>query len=111
MRVLRLADELAQATAISPETAHRRLAEGQAYEAGVIRLAPGAATDPRQVTHADRDVLCYVLSGAGRLRAAGDETPLRPGLFCHIPANTPHDFAATTEPLSLYYCLIRTRPA
>src|SRR5574341_2174377 len=110
MRVLRLADELAQATAVSPEMAHRRLAEGQGYEAGVVRFAPAAA-DPKQVTHADRDVLCYVLSGAGRLRAGGSETPLGPGLLCHIPANTPHDFAATTEPLSLYYCLIRTRSA
>ena len=108
MKVMALAEELAQAKAISPEMAHRRLAAGETYEAGVIRFSPGAA-DPKQITHADQDVLCYVLSGAGRLRAGGHETPLRPGLLCHIPANTPHDFAATTEPLSLYYCLMRTR--
>ena len=109
MRVLSLADELTQAKAVSPEMAYRRLAEGEGYEAGVVRFAPAAAADPKQVTHADRDVLCYVLSGAGRLRAKGHETPLAPGLLCHIPAKTPHDFAAATEPLSLYYCLIRTR--
>lgn len=109
MKVLALTDELARAKAISPEMAHRRVAEGATYEAGVIRFAPGAATNLQQITHADQDVLCYVLSGTGRLRAGGQETLLRPGLLCHIPANTPHDFAATTEPLSLYYCLIRTR--
>ena len=109
MKVMVLAEELARAAPLSPEMAHRRLVAGEGYEAGAIRFAPGAAADPKQITHADRDVLCYVLSGAGRLRAGGNETPLCPGLLCHIPANTPHDFAATTEPLSLFYCLIRTR--
>ncbi len=98
MKVLALTAELARAKAISPEMAYRRVAEGATYEAGVIRFAPGAATNLKQITHADQDVLCYVLSGAGRLRAGGHETPLRPGLLCHIPANTPHDFAATTDP-------------
>ncbi len=109
MKVLRLAEELARAQVLSGEMAHRRVAEGATYEAGVVRFTPGAGGDPKQITHTDQDVLCYVLSGAGRLRLGGSETPLAPGLLCHIPANTPHDFAATSEPLSLYYCLIRTR--
>ncbi len=111
MKVLDLADELKRAKAISPEMAHRRLVEAHTFEAGVVRFSPGGAADPQQVTHADKNVLCYVLSGTGRLRADGQETPLRPGILCHIPAGIPHDFAATTEPLSLYYCLIRTKPA
>jgi mannose-6-phosphate isomerase-like protein (cupin superfamily) len=109
MKVLLLPDELARAKALSPEMAHRRLVETHTFEAGVVRFLPGAAADPEQVTHPDRDVLCYVLGGTGRLRAERRETPLRAGILCHIPAGTPHDFAATTEPLSLYYCLIRTR--
>jgi len=110
MKVLDVAEELALATPLSPEMAHRRLAAAETFEAGVIRFAPvAAAADPKQITHTDRDVLCYVLSGAGRLRTAGTEAPLRAGMLCHIPANTPHDFAATTEPLSLLYTLIRTR--
>lgn len=109
MIVLDLAEELKRARPISTEMAHRRLVEAHTYEAGVVRFAPGGAADPQQVTHADRDVLCYVLAGAGCLRADGRETPLRPGILCRIPAGTPHDFAAADEPLTLYYCLIRTR--
>jgi hypothetical protein len=30
--------------------------------------------------------------------------------LCHIPAGAPDDFAASTEPLTLY-CLFRTRPS
>ena len=111
MKVLDLAEELKRAKPVSAEMAHRRLVEAHTYEAGVVRFVLGGAADPQQVTHADKDVLCYVLSGTGRLRAHGRETPLRPGLLCHILAGTPHDFAATDEPLTLYYCLIRTRPA
>ena len=109
MKVLRLAEELARAQVLSGEMAHRRVAEGANYEAGVVRFSPGAGGDPKQITHADQDVLCYVLSGGGRVRAGGHETALAPGMLCHISANTPHDFAASAEPLSLYYCLIRTR--
>jgi quercetin dioxygenase-like cupin family protein len=109
MKVLDLSDELRRVRSVSPEMAHRRLVEAHTFEAGVVRFSPGAAADPRQVTHEDKDVLCYVLGGTGRLRADGHEAPLRPGVLCHIPAGTPHDFAATAEPLSLYYCLIRTR--
>lgn len=109
MKVLVLAEELARAGTLSPEMAHRRVAEGPTYEAGVIRFAPAAAADPKEISHADRDVLCYVLDGVGRLRAHGRETPLEPGMLCHIPAGTPHDFAATAVPLCLYYCLIGTR--
>jgi len=111
MKVLDLADELRRAKPISGEMAHRRLVEESTFVAGVVRFSPGGPPDPDQVTHQDKDVLCYVLSGTGRLRTDGRETPLRPGLLCHILAGTPHDFAATGEPLSLYYCLIRTRPA
>ncbi len=110
MKVLNLADELARAKPISAEMAHRRLVDEKTFMAGVVRFSPGgAARDP--VTHPDKDVLCYVLSGVGRVQANGRETPLRPGMLCHILAGTPHDFAATEEPLSLYYCLIRTRPS
>ena len=111
MKVLDLAEELKRVKSVSALIAHRRVIEAHAFEAGVARFSPGDAADPEQVTHPEKDVLCYVMSGAGRLRAVGRETALRPGLLCHIPAGTPHDFAATTESLTLYYCLIRTRPS
>lgn len=109
MKVLIVADELARAKGLSGEMSHQRLAAAETFEAGVIRFSPVPAADPKQITHTDQDVLCYILSGAGRLRTGQSETPLREGMFCHIPANTPHDFAATTEPLTLLYTLIRTR--
>ncbi len=111
MKVLDIPEELKRAKPLSPEMSHRRLVEAHTFEAGVVRFSPGGAADPQQVTHPDKDVLCYVVGGAGRLRADGHETPLRPGLLVHLPAGTPHDFAAADEPLTLTYCLIRTRPA
>jgi mannose-6-phosphate isomerase-like protein (cupin superfamily) len=111
MKVLDLGEELKRAKTATAQIAYRRVIEAHTFEAGVARFSPEDAADPEQVTHQEKDVLCYILNGRGRLRAVGHETPLRPGLLCHIPAGTPHDFAATTEPLTLYYCLIRTRPS
>ena len=76
--------------------------------AGLIAFAPGGTADPKQITHADKDVLCYVLRGRGRLRVDGTLTPLEPGTLCHVPAEVAHDFAATDEELLLLYVLIET---
>jgi quercetin dioxygenase-like cupin family protein len=54
-------------------------------------------------------VVCQVLKGRGRLRINGRRIQLRPGTICHIPKNTPHDFAAgKTGRLILFYSLIKT---
>ena len=91
--------------------AHRRLVEGHTFEGGVVQFSTGARRTRSRCPTRTRDVLCYVLGGTGRLRADGHQTPLRPGLLVHLPAGTPHDVTATTDPLSLTCCLIRTRPA
>jgi mannose-6-phosphate isomerase-like protein (cupin superfamily) len=99
---------------ISVRSWHRE----SAYEVGLIAFhpAPGgdprqAAGDPRQILHRDRDVVCQVLQGVGRLRLEGETVPVEPGVLCRIPAGTPHDFAATgAEPLVLFYTLIAVAP-
>jgi quercetin dioxygenase-like cupin family protein len=54
-------------------------------------------------------VVCQVLRGRGRLRTAGKRIALAPGMICHIPKGTPHDFAAGKSELLLFYSLIETK--
>ncbi|HEX2932453.1 MAG TPA: cupin domain-containing protein, partial [Candidatus Binatia bacterium] len=64
---------------------------------------------PKQINHADKDVLCQVIKGSGRLRIDGKRISLRPGMICHIPKGTAHDFAAGKNgELVLFYSLITT---
>jgi mannose-6-phosphate isomerase-like protein (cupin superfamily) len=50
-----------------------------------------------------------VLKGRGRLRIDGKRVALAPGIVCHIPKGTPHDFTAQAGELVLFYALIQTR--
>ncbi len=59
----------------------------------------------------DKDVVCYVIRGKGRLRTDGGIRPLESGMLCHVPAKTPHDFAALDEEMLLLYILIDQPPA
>ena len=119
MDVLAAEQALRELRPLSPEVGVRSWHRGDAYECGLIAFQPPAAADPavptgepEQILHRDRDVLCHVLRGAGRLRLADESLPIGPGLLCRVPAGTPHDFAATgAEPLVLYYTLIRVAPA
>ena len=82
---------------------------GKQFTAGLIAFRPGTKADPKQINHADKDVLCQVIKGSGRLRVRGRRTPLKPGTICHIPKGTPHDFAAGKRAeLVLFYSLIKT---
>jgi quercetin dioxygenase-like cupin family protein len=79
------------------------------FTAGLIAFRPNRKSDPKQINHGDKDVLCHVVKGTGRLRVRGKRTPLRAGMVCHIPKGTPHDFAAgTSGELVLFYSLIKT---
>jgi mannose-6-phosphate isomerase-like protein (cupin superfamily) len=88
---------------LTEEIAYRRCASGPGYECGIARFLPRQATDARQITHADKDVVCHVLQGHGQLLAGGEINELAPGSLCRIPAGTPHDFTATREPLIVFY--------
>ena len=75
---------------------------------GVI-VFTGKPTSAGQITHEDKDVLAYVISGTGRLRASDQEFVLKQGSICHVPAGSPHDFQATGDrELVLLYTLVES---
>jgi mannose-6-phosphate isomerase-like protein (cupin superfamily) len=79
------------------------------FTAGLIAFRPSKNSNPKQINHADKDVVCHVLKGSGRLRVDGRRVSLKPGTICHIPKGTPHDFAAgRSGELVLFYSLIKT---
>lgn len=108
MEVFRIEELLSHLQRLTQEIRFLDVVSRPTFKAGLIAFSPGGTADPRQITHPDKDVLGYVLRGRGRLRADGVLTPLEPGMLCHVPAKTPHDFAATEEEMLLLYVLIET---
>lgn len=95
---------------INEEIRYKSCAETEGFSAGLIAFRPRKSRDTRQISHSDRDVICHVLKGRGRLRLGRRRVPLQPGTICHIPKGTPHDFAAGQRgELVLFYSLIRSR--
>ncbi|HVO91230.1 MAG TPA: cupin domain-containing protein [Terriglobales bacterium] len=79
------------------------------FSSGLIAFRPSKSGDPKQIEHIDKDVVCQVIKGSGRLRVDGKRMTLRPGVICHIPKGTPHDFSAGKNgALVLFYSLIKT---
>lgn len=110
MEAFRLEELVSHLEPLTREIRFRDLVSRPTFKAGLIAFSPGGSSDPKQITHPDKDVLCYVLRGRGRLRADGQLTPLEPGMLCHIPAKAPHDFGAPAEEMLLLYVLIETPP-
>lgn len=110
MKVVKIREALRHLGRINDEIRYAPLAEGRGFTAGLISFRPKRTADPKQIKHRDRDVLCHVLKGSGRLRVNKRRIALKPGTFCHIPKGTPHDFAAGRKnDLVLFYSLIKTR--
>jgi len=108
-RVLRIREALKGMKRISAEIRFKSCFEGPGFTTGVIAFRPQANTDPKQINHDDKDVLCHVLQGRGTVRLKNRKISLRPGMLCHIPKGTPHDFAAIkASELVLLYSLIHT---
>ncbi|HEX9445549.1 MAG TPA: cupin domain-containing protein [Candidatus Binatia bacterium] len=94
---------------INREISYASFVEGRGFSAGLILFRPGSIADPKQIKHSDKDVVCQVVRGSGRLRVAGRKVALKPGMLCHIPRGAPHDFAAGKKSrLVLFYSLIET---
>lgn len=94
---------------INEEIRYRNCIQTKGFSAGLISFRPRTASDPKQINHRDKDILCHVLKGRGRLRVKQRRILLRPGTICHIPKGTPHDFAAGKKgELVLFYSLITT---
>ena len=108
-KVVSIDAALAELAEINSEIRHRGCIEGDGFNVGLVSFAATATPDPKQIVHDDKDVVCHVLKGRGRLRTFEAVTRLRPGMLCHIPRGVPHDFAAEGEELILCYSLITTR--
>ena len=80
------------------------------YEAGLVSLQPGPDRPDKWITHEDAEVVSYVLEGTGRLRLPEENQRVAPGMICHIPVNTPHDFVAESEEsLVMFYVTVKVK--
>ena len=110
MKIIKIKQALTRLKKINEEIRYTSLAEGRGYSSGLILFRPGSNADPKRINHSDKDVICHVLKGRGRLRVNKRKIALAAGTFCHIPRGTPHDFAAGRKSnLVLFYSLIKTR--
>ncbi len=109
MKVVRIGAALKRLKALNDEIRYAACFDSERFTSGLIAFRPTKSRNPKQINHADKDVLCQVVKGSGRLRIGGKRIPLRPGLLCHIPKGTPHDFAAgRSGELILFYSLVKT---
>lgn len=109
MKIIQVQEALKGLSAINKEIRYKSFVEGKGFSTGLILFRPRKDSDPKQIKHRDKDVLCHVLKGRGRLRVDRRRTLLRPGTICHIPKGTRHDFAAAKKgELVLFYFLITT---
>ena len=109
VKAIKINHALKRLKKISPEIRYVNCFEEKQFTSGLIAFRPTKNSDRKQITHEDKDVVCQVIKGSGRLRVNGKRIPLRPGTICHIPKGTPHDFAAGKNgELVLFYSLITT---
>jgi quercetin dioxygenase-like cupin family protein len=108
-KVIKVKEALKEMEELSQEIRYKSCVESEAFSSGLIAFRPRADSDPKEINHPDKDVVCHVLKGRGRLRINQRRITLRPGTICHIPKGTPHDFAAGKNgELLLFYSLIKT---
>ena len=109
MKVLKIGAALKRLRKLNDEIRYIDCFAAEEFTAGLIAFRPKPNTDPKQIRHTDKDVVCQVIKGRGRLRVNGKRTSLTPGMVCHIPRGTPHDFmAGKNGELVLFYLLIKT---
>ncbi|MBI4487819.1 MAG: cupin domain-containing protein [Deltaproteobacteria bacterium] len=109
MKLIKIKEALKELQEINQEIRYKSCVEGKGFSTGLISFRPRKGPDPKQINHRDKDVVCHVLRGRGRLRINGRRIPLKPGIICHIPKGISHDFAAGKKgELVLFYSLIKT---
>ena len=109
MKLIRIDSQLKQLKNLNNEIRYADCFAEKQFTSGLIAFKASKNSDPKQINHADKDVVCHVIKGTGRLRVNGKRISLRPGIVCHIPKGTPHDFAAgKSGELILFYSLIRS---
>jgi len=109
MKVVTITSQLKRLKKLNDEIRYADCFADKQFTAGLIAFRPSKKADPKQINHPDKDVVCHVVKGSGRLRVDGRRISLKPGTVCHIPKGTAHDFAAgKTSELVLFYSLIKT---
>ena len=109
MKVIKVESALKRLKKLNDEIRYADCFAEKQFTSGLIAFRPAKNTNPKQINHPDKDVVCHVIKGSGRLRINGKRIPLRPGIICHIPKGAPHDFAASEKgELVLFYSLIKT---
>lgn len=109
MKVIKIATALKSLRRFNAEIRYADCFKEKQFSSGLIAFKLTKQRDRKQINHDDKDVVCQVVKGRGRLRVNGKRIPLTPGTVCHIPKGTPHDFAAgKTGELVLFYSLIAT---
>ncbi len=109
MKVIKVESALKRLKKLNDEIRYADCFAEKQFTSGLIAFRPAKNTNPKQINHADKDVVCHVIKGSGRLRINSKRIPLRPGIICHIPKGAPHDFAASKKgELVLFYSLIKT---
>jgi mannose-6-phosphate isomerase-like protein (cupin superfamily) len=110
MKIIKLQTALKGLPKLNDEIRYRSCIEEKQFTSGLIVFrSHKRASAAKQISHNDKDVVCHVVKGRGRLRVNGRRLELRPGTICHIPKRTPHDFAARkNSELVLFYSLIKT---
>jgi quercetin dioxygenase-like cupin family protein len=110
MKTIRVQQALRGLRKINEEIRYKDCFQEETFTSGLISFRPSKNPDPKQINHDDKDVVCHVLKGRGRLRINRRLIALRPGTICHIPKGTPHDFAAgRSGEMVLFYSLIKTK--
>lgn len=110
VKVLQLDQVASQLKPLGEEIRYATCVETGRFTQGIIAFA-SKPTNAGQITHDDKDVVCYVISGTGRLRASDQEFLLKQGSICHVPAGSSHDFQATGDrELVLLYTLVESAP-
>jgi len=110
MKIIVLAAALKRLKRLNDEVSYVECFKKRQFSSGLIRFRPVKKPDRNQITHADKDVVCQVIKGNGFLCVAGKRTALKPGMICHIPKGTSHDFAAgKNAELVLFYSLIQSQ--
>jgi quercetin dioxygenase-like cupin family protein len=109
VKVIKLQSALKRLPQVRGEIRYKSCFEDKQFTSGLIAFRPQKTSDTKQINHDDKDVVCHVIKGRGRLRINNRRIELRPGTICHIPKGTPHDFAAgKSGQLVLFYSLIKT---
>jgi quercetin dioxygenase-like cupin family protein len=109
MKLLKIHDALKSLERVNDEIRYKSCIEEKEYTVGLIAFSPRTSSDVKQINHHDKDVVCQVLHGRGRLRLQDEILELEPGTLCHVPRGTPHDFSAGHDgELVLLYSLMTT---